>query len=184
MTAYLQQLLEREMARPPADEVFARVASHDRSIWGGRQRTDPRRARPTHQVTRLVVDASALIEWLMRTHHGASVAATLPPSSSTYRHCATSRSPPGSPCAARAHADDLSSRAGARAYRDLPLTRHGHLALLPAMIALRDNFSAFDACYVALANRLDAAFLTGDRALARAVTRHTSISLVSDSSEP
>ena len=29
MTAYLQQLLEREVARPPADEVFARVASRE-----------------------------------------------------------------------------------------------------------------------------------------------------------
>ena len=68
-------------------------------------------------------------------------------------------------------------------YRDLPLARHGHLALLPAAIAMRDNFSVYDACYVALANRLDAAFLTGDRALARAVTRHTAIELLSDSSE-
>lgn len=27
LTEYLQQVLEREVARPPADEVFARVAS-------------------------------------------------------------------------------------------------------------------------------------------------------------
>jgi plasmid stability protein len=29
MTAYLQQLLEREVATPDQDEVFARVASHE-----------------------------------------------------------------------------------------------------------------------------------------------------------
>jgi hypothetical protein len=29
MTAYLQSLLEREVARPPAEEVFARVESHE-----------------------------------------------------------------------------------------------------------------------------------------------------------
>jgi hypothetical protein len=29
MTAYLQMLLEREVARPPADEVFDRIESHE-----------------------------------------------------------------------------------------------------------------------------------------------------------
>lgn len=54
-------------------------------------------------------------------------------------------------------------------YLDLDITRHGHQALLVRMLSLRDNFSAYDAAYVALAEQLDATLVTADRALARAV---------------
>lgn len=37
------------------------------------------------------------------------------------------------------------------------------------MLSLRDNFSAYDAAYVALAERLDATLVTADQPLARAV---------------
>ena len=56
-------------------------------------------------------------------------------------------------------------------YLDLPLTRHGHQALLHRILALRANFSAYDASCVALAERLRAPFLTADRRLARACDR-------------
>ena len=58
-------------------------------------------------------------------------------------------------------------------YLDLPLTRHGHQRLLPRILSLRDNFSAYDATYVALAERLDGELLTADERLARAARRHT-----------
>ena len=60
-------------------------------------------------------------------------------------------------------------------YLDLPITRHGHQALLPRILALRDNFSAYDATYVALTERLGAELLTADRALARAIETHLEI---------
>ena len=60
-------------------------------------------------------------------------------------------------------------------YLDLPITRHGHQALLPRILALRHNFSAYDAPYVALAERPDAELLTVDRALTRAVEAHVGI---------
>lgn len=63
-------------------------------------------------------------------------------------------------------------------YRLLPLTRHGHLGLLPRMLELRANFSAYDACYVALAERLDAELLTADEHLARAARTHTAVDVV------
>lgn len=62
-------------------------------------------------------------------------------------------------------------------YGDLPVTRHGHRTLLPRMFALRDNFSAYDATYVALAEALGAALLTADTRLARAVRAQGGIAL-------
>jgi predicted nucleic acid-binding protein len=60
-------------------------------------------------------------------------------------------------------------------YLDLPISRHGHSQLLARILELRPNFSACDATYVALAERLAAALLTADERLARAVRTHTEI---------
>jgi predicted nucleic acid-binding protein len=57
-------------------------------------------------------------------------------------------------------------------YLDLPLVRHDHVALLGRILDLRDNFTAYDASYVALAELLRLPLLTRDRRLARAVRRH------------
>ena len=48
---------------------------------------------------------------------------------------------------------------------DLPLIRHPHQFLLPLIWSLRDNVTAYDAAYLALAQALDATLLTGDAAL-------------------
>lgn len=63
-------------------------------------------------------------------------------------------------------------------YLLLPLTRHGHQGLLPRMLSLRSNFSAYDACYVALAELLDAELLTADERLTRAVRTHTGVGVL------
>jgi predicted nucleic acid-binding protein len=60
-------------------------------------------------------------------------------------------------------------------YLDLPLRRYGHQALIARVLALRGNFSAYDAIYVALAERIGAEILTADQSLARAVRNHTEI---------
>lgn len=65
-----------------------------------------------------------------------------------------------------------------RDYVDLPLTRHGHLHLLARMLILRRNFSAYDATYIALAERLGARLVTTDQKLARAAERHLDVALV------
>jgi len=62
-------------------------------------------------------------------------------------------------------------------YLDLPLTRHGHEALIGRVLEIRENFSAYDATYVVLAERLDGSLLTGDRRLSRAVRSHTKVSI-------
>jgi predicted nucleic acid-binding protein len=63
-------------------------------------------------------------------------------------------------------------------YVDLPMTRHAHQSLLGRILRLRDNFSAYDATYIALAERLGAILVTGDESLARATQSHLDVSLV------
>lgn len=64
------------------------------------------------------------------------------------------------------------------AYRDLPLRRHGHLKLLARVLQLRENFTAYDACYVALAEVLGAGLLTADDRLAAGVRGQTELELI------
>jgi predicted nucleic acid-binding protein len=63
-------------------------------------------------------------------------------------------------------------------YQDLPITRHGHLALLSRMFDLRRNFSVYDAAYIALAERTSGAFLTSDARLGRAARTHTEVTVL------
>jgi predicted nucleic acid-binding protein len=60
-------------------------------------------------------------------------------------------------------------------YRDFPLTRHGHLTLLDRMFQLRENFSCYDATYVALAESLDAPLCSGDDRLLAGIRAHTAV---------
>lgn len=65
----------------------------------------------------------------------------------------------------------LDERRSAQALADLvalPLRRVPHLRLLPRVWELRDNLTAYDAAYVALAEALSALLLTADGPLARA----------------
>jgi predicted nucleic acid-binding protein len=50
----------------------------------------------------------------------------------------------------------------------LPLTLHSHLGLLPRIWELRDNLTAYDAAYAAVAEALGAQLLTSDARLSRA----------------
>lgn len=63
-------------------------------------------------------------------------------------------------------------------YRRLPMRRHRHEPLLDRVLELRHNFSVYDACYVALAETIDATLLTGDRRLAVAVRNHLPLAVV------
>ena len=51
---------------------------------------------------------------------------------------------------------------------ELDLERYPHTPLLPRIWALRENLTAYDATYVALAEVLEATFLTSDQRLAAA----------------
>jgi predicted nucleic acid-binding protein len=70
-----------------------------------------------------------------------------------------------------ARAGLLEARRSRQAIVDLiamPLRRLPHLPLLPRVWALRDNLTAYDAAYVALAEAIGVPLLTADRKLARA----------------
>jgi predicted nucleic acid-binding protein len=64
--------------------------------------------------------------------------------------------------------DDGTARAALEDLRSLDLERHAHEPLLDRVWALRENLTAYDAVYVALAEALDAILLTCDGKLARA----------------
>jgi predicted nucleic acid-binding protein len=62
-------------------------------------------------------------------------------------------------------------------YLDLPVTRHGHQGLLGRILGLRENFSPYDATYVALTEQLGGELLTADERLARAAQVHAQLSI-------
>lgn len=130
---------------------------------------------------RVVVDASALTEYLLRTERGIALETVFaagdldlhaPALCDVEVMAVLRRGLLGGflgPHRALQAIEDL---------RDLPLARHGHQLLLERILLLRENFSAYDAAYVALAERLEAELLTDDRRLARAVSRHSSVNVL------
>ncbi|MEO8483791.1 MAG: type II toxin-antitoxin system VapC family toxin [Acidobacteriota bacterium] len=119
----------------------------------------------------IVVDASAMLEFLLQTPLGTRVEARL------FRDGEDLHSPhlldveltqglrrlvrsgEVSPTRAAEAIEDLT---------DLDLHRHAHLNLLIRAWQLRENVTAYDAMYVALAEALDATVITCDSPLAKA----------------
>ncbi|HLW16065.1 MAG TPA: type II toxin-antitoxin system VapC family toxin [Actinomycetota bacterium] len=63
-------------------------------------------------------------------------------------------------------------------YGQLALRRHGHRELMLRMFELRDNLTAHDAAFVALAERLSVPLVTVDQRLLRAVRAHTDVQVI------
>ncbi len=64
--------------------------------------------------------------------------------------------------------------------RELDLRRHAHDALAERIWPLRDNLSAYDAAYVALAEGLDGVLLARDARLARAAGLRCRVELLAN----
>jgi predicted nucleic acid-binding protein len=132
-------------------------------------------------VSAIVVDASIVVEYLLRTKRGEALDSVL-------RDPAADLHVPALcdvEVAAVLRRAVLSGRLGSERaydaledYLELPLARHGHSYLLGRVLGLRDNFSAYDATYLALCEWLEAGFVTADTALARAVSEHTEVELL------
>lgn len=63
-------------------------------------------------------------------------------------------------------------------FRKLPVDLHPSLPLIPRILSLRKNFSAYDANYVALAEAFECPLLTYDRRLAEATQKHCDVEAV------
>jgi predicted nucleic acid-binding protein len=75
-------------------------------------------------------------------------------------------------CRRMLRAGDLTTTAAERAIAELALldlTAHDHLPLMTRVWQLRDRCTAYDAAYVALAERLGRPLLTTDARLTRAI---------------
>lgn len=79
--------------------------------------------------------------------------------------------------AAAGEIDEARGRAALDDLGDFPLRRYPHGFLLPRVWELRNNLTAYDAVYVALAEVLDAPLLTRDMRLAKAAGHHARIEL-------
>jgi predicted nucleic acid-binding protein len=129
----------------------------------------------------IVVDASALLEFLLQTPLGARVEARLLRDRDEFHapHLADVEVAQGLRRLVRA--GEVSPDRAAEAIADLAdldLHRHSHLDLLARAWRLRENVTAYDAMYVALAEALDAPIVTCDAALARAPGHRARIDVI------
>jgi len=129
----------------------------------------------------IVVDASALLEALLRTPAARAVEERL------FEPQQTLHAPHLLDIevaqvirryAAKGEIDSERGRAALTDLADFPFRRYPHDFLLPRVWDLRNNLTAYDAVYVALAEALDAPLLTRDQRLAAAAGHHARVELV------
>ncbi len=129
----------------------------------------------------IVVDASAMLEALLPTGTATALQTRLFEPGETWHapHLVDVEVAQG----IRRHllAGNINAEQAAAAfanYADLTIQRHGHTPLLKRVWALRNNVTAYDAVYVALAETLNAKLLTRDKRLANAAGHQARIELV------
>jgi predicted nucleic acid-binding protein len=119
----------------------------------------------------LVVDASALVDVLLKTSRAQTMAPFLQQSETDLHAPVLCDLEVVSGLRSGLRRKLFSARRAEEAlqdYLDLPLIRHGHGDLVHRCFQLRDVLSPYDAAYVALAEGLGADLVTADRRLARA----------------
>jgi predicted nucleic acid-binding protein len=129
----------------------------------------------------IVVDASALLEFLLQTSLGARVEARLFGEEDELHapHLLDVEIAQGLRRLVRT--GEVSSGRAEEAIADLTdldLHRHAHLDLLDRAWKLRDNISAYDAMYVALAEAIEAPIITCDSPLAKAPGHRARIEVI------
>jgi predicted nucleic acid-binding protein len=119
----------------------------------------------------IVLDASAAVDWLLQTSAGQHIEKRI------YSHHETLHAPDLLDLEVTQVLRRLALQGVIAAHRadealrdllDLRITRYPHLVLLPRIWQLRHNFSAYDAAYIVLAEKLAAPLVTRDGRLASA----------------
>jgi predicted nucleic acid-binding protein len=129
----------------------------------------------------IVVDASAVIEVVLRTRAAAAVERRVHDMRETLHAPHLIDIEVAHIIRRSAISGEIAADRGQAAIEDLvdfPLRRHPHLWLLPRMWQLRHNLTAYDAAYVALAEALDAPLVTRDRRLAASSGHRARIELI------
>jgi predicted nucleic acid-binding protein len=129
----------------------------------------------------IVLDASAAFEWLLETPTGARIDERIFSRAESLhaphlidvevaqvlrRYAAMGAV---TPARARGALQDLI---------DLPLIRYPHDLLLPRIWKLRENFTAYDAAYLALAEALGARLVTCDRKIASVSLHYARVEVI------
>lgn len=129
----------------------------------------------------IVIDASALLEVLLRTPSAQAVETRLFEEPRQTLHAPHLLDVEVAQVLRRyATMGEIDDQRGTEALADLadfPIRRYPHDFLLTRVWTLRNKFTAYDAVYVALAEALNARLLTRDQRLAVAVRRHVDIGL-------
>lgn len=119
----------------------------------------------------IVLDASAVVELLLGTEQGHAVAGRIADPALGLHAPHLLDVEVAQALRRYVRADEVDAKVAASALddlRSLDLERHAHEPLLDRVWSLRDNLTAYDAVYVALAEALDATLVTCDARLARA----------------
>lgn len=126
-----------------------------------------------------VIDASALAEYLIGSRLGVRAATALEsdpelhlPHLAVVETASVLRG-----WVLGGHVSEARARAALADLAAFPATRWPAEPLLPRLWELRDNLSAYDATYVALAESLDATLVTADARLARALAGFSACSV-------
>jgi predicted nucleic acid-binding protein len=128
----------------------------------------------------IVLDASAAVDWLLQTSAGQYIEKRI------YSHGESLHAPHLLDLEVTQVLRRLALQGVISAQRadeavsdllDLRIARYPHLVLLPRIWQLRRNFTAYDAAYIVLSEKLGAALITRDRRLASASGHRASIEL-------
>jgi predicted nucleic acid-binding protein len=135
----------------------------------------------------IVLDASALVELALSTALGRRVAARIgdPETSLHVPHLADVEV--GQALRRYVRLGEIDASTGAAALdtlAELDLERHGHGPFMRRVWALRNNFSAYDAVYLALAEALGAPLVTCDGRLARAPGTSVRVEVIAAEAAP
>ncbi len=129
----------------------------------------------------IVVDASAMLEVLLRTSAAATIEGRLFARDESLHAPHLIDVEVAQVIRRYAAHGDIPGDRGRAALADLadfPLRRYPHGFLLPRIWTLRNNLTAYDATYVALAEALDAVLLTRDKRLAAAAGHRARVEVV------